>query len=88
MSRVEKATRPAPTRLTGRLRDDISHLIAQRNSLVERLENGSRQIEQMRQAGENTDEWERFWVRLLHQYEQTCDRLAEQERVAGLPRAS
>ncbi|MDP9352155.1 MAG: hypothetical protein M3P51_11510 [Chloroflexota bacterium] len=88
MSRIEKATRPAPADLGSRQRDEISHLVAQRNSLVARLETGSRQIEQMRASGESTEQWERFWVRLLHQYEQVCDKLVQQETSEGLRRAS
>lgn len=88
MSRIEKATKPAPAALGSRQRDEISHLVAQRNSLVARLETGSGQIEQMRAAGESTEQWERFWVRLLHQYEQVCDKLAQQETSEGLRHAS
>ena len=75
MKNVQRMAEPSPVGVTNRQRDTISHLIAQRNSLVDRLESGSRQIEQMRMAGEDVEQWERFWIRLLRQYEQVCDRL-------------
>lgn len=75
MKQPTRAGEPSPRGVTSRQRDTISHLTAQRNSLVDRLENGSRQIEELRLAGENVDQYERFWLRLLHQYEQVCDRL-------------
>ncbi len=88
MSIPKKTVQPSPSGRTSRERDEISHLVAQRNTLVDRLETGSRQIEQMRQAGENVEQWEQFWLRLLHQYEQACDKLARYEDQARLRRAS
>lgn len=88
MKNVHRSVEPSPTGIPAHRRDTISHLIAQRNSLVDRLETGSRQIEQMRMAGENVEQWERFWVRLLHQYEQLCDRLRDLEKEQELRKAS
>jgi hypothetical protein len=88
MNTVRKGGPPSPAGRTSRERDEISHLVAQRNSLVDRLETGSRQIEQMRRAGESVEQWERFWLRLLRQYEEVCDKLARHERPEGLRRAS
>lgn len=88
MSAVRKAVQPDPAHLSARTRDEISHLVAQRNALVDRLETGTRQIEQMRQAGEDVERWEAFWVRLLRQYETVCDRLALHESDVRMPRAS
>ena len=87
MSGIQRSPRPSPAGLSNRERDEVSHLVAQRNTLVDRLETGSRQIEQIRLAGENVDTWEQFWVRLLHQYEQVCDKLEQIERRSNLQRA-
>lgn len=86
--RVERACMPSPVGRSSVERDALSHLVAKRNSLVSRLENGSHQIEQLRQVGEDVTQWEAFWVRLLRQYEQVCDELAAHEAPADLRKAS
>lgn len=87
MKNLQRAAEPSPVGRTSRQRDTMSHLVSQRNSLVNRLESGSRQIEEMRATGQNVDEWERFWIRLLRQYEELCDKLAELEYEGELRRA-
>ena len=84
MREIERGVEPSPVGISPRERDAIAHLVAQRNSLVTRLETGSRQIEQMRAAGEDVAQWERFWVRLLSEYERVCDKLREHEERAEL----
>ncbi|MDQ3855416.1 MAG: hypothetical protein M3281_03375 [Chloroflexota bacterium] len=88
MKQAQRATEPSPVGLSPRDRDTIAHLVAQRNSLVDRLNNGSRQIEELRAAGEDVTSWEEFWVKLLQQYERVCDKLAQLERSVELRRAS
>ena len=88
MGNAQRVSEPSPVGLSAQRRDAIAHLVAQRNSLVERLNTGSRQIEEMRAAGDNVESWERFWIRLLRQYERICDRLAELEREPEMRRAS
>lgn len=46
-----------------------------RESLAQRLEDGYRRIEQAIAAGDDVAEWERFWIRLLREYEAICDTL-------------
>jgi hypothetical protein len=46
-----------------------------RESLARRLEDGYRRIDQAIAAGEDVAEWERFWIRLLREYEAICDTL-------------
>jgi hypothetical protein len=61
--------------------------VTRKNSLVGRLENGSRQIEELRASGESVEQWETYWLGLLRQYEQVCDRLRERAERAQLRRA-
>lgn len=52
-------------------------LTAQRDSLLERLEDGYQKIEQSLVAGQDVANWEDFWVLLLRRYEQVCDDLRD-----------
>ena len=88
MAQPRRAVEPSPAAVTSKRRDEAAHLVARRNSLVSRLETGTRQIEQLRTAGEDVEELERFWVRLLMQYEQVCDQLSELESPEDMRRAS
>ncbi len=88
MREVRRSQEPSPVGVTAQQRDTLAQLVAKRNELVTRLESGSRQIEEMRASGQNVDEWERFWIRLLGQYEQVCDRLKEPEDRQHLAAAS
>lgn len=85
--RIERASLPSPTGRSAVERDALSHLVAKRNALVSRLENGSQQIEQLRDAGEDVGQWETFWVRLLRHYEKVCDELAAYEESRELRKA-
>ncbi len=87
MKEIRRSREPSPLTMSNPQRDKMSHLVTRRNSLVDRLENGSRQIETMRVAGEEVQEWEIFWLRLLRQYEQVCDELTEIDNARELPRA-
>ena len=88
MDKLERSIQPSPAAMSSRRRDTLAHLVAQRNSLVARLEKASLQIEEARLAGEDVQQWETFWIRLLRQYEQVCDRIAELEASEELRRAS
>lgn len=46
-----------------------------RNLLERRLEDGYRRIDEAVAAGEDVAEWERFWIKLLREYESICDDL-------------
>jgi hypothetical protein len=49
-----------------------------RRSLLERrLEDGYRRIDEALADGQDVAEWERFWIRLLGEYEALCDDLAQ-----------
>ncbi len=85
--RIERASMPSTAGRNSVERDALSHLVTKRNALVSRLENGSHQIEQLRQAGEDVQQWETFWVRLLRRYEQVCDELATYEASPDLHKA-
>lgn len=47
--------------------------------LEARLNQGWDMIEQRRVAGEDVRGMEDFWIKLLHQYETSCDQLIERE---------
>lgn len=47
--------------------------------LEARLAQGWDMIEQRRVAGEDVRGMEDFWIKLLHQYETSCDQLIERE---------
>lgn len=71
---------PDTISLTGIVDDPHSRcqaLTAQRDSLLERLEDGYQKIEQRLVAGQDVANWEDFWVLLLHRYEQVCDDLRD-----------
>lgn len=55
---------------------------ARRRSLEQRLDDGYRRIEAARAAGQDIDAWETFWIQLLDEYVELCDRMA------GLPEAA
>lgn len=87
MARVRRSTDPVSASAHPRVRDEMAHLSAKRDLLVGRLENGSRQIEELRSAGTDVDAWEEYWIRLLRQYEQVCDELERVRHRVELPRA-
>ena len=55
----------------------VAKLEAKRDELVERLDKGSVRIEAARDQGKDVTEWEDYWISLLRQYEQICDKLKE-----------
>ncbi len=55
----------------------IAKLESRRDELVERLDKGAARIEEARAKGKDVQEWEDYWISLLRQYEQTCDKLRE-----------
>jgi len=55
----------------------VEDLEARRDELVERLDTGAARIEEAREKGRDVHEWEDYWIHLLRQYEQTCDKLRE-----------
>jgi len=48
-------------------------LTSDRDSLVRRLEDGDRKIAEARQSGSDVSRLEQHWIRLLREYEATCD---------------
>ncbi|MGE3797956.1 MAG: hypothetical protein AB7G88_08950 [Thermomicrobiales bacterium] len=44
----------------------------QRATLQHRLSEGYLRIEEALEAGQDVSNWERFWIELLHQYEEIC----------------
>jgi hypothetical protein len=40
--------------------------------LARRLDDGWNRIEQAEARGEDTQTWETFWIKLLHEYEAAC----------------
>jgi hypothetical protein len=42
--------------------------------LEQRLDDGYRRIDAGQLVGSDVDQWEDFWIDLLHQYEQLADR--------------
>ena len=46
--------------------------VSRRDSLEHRLEDGYRRIDEASLAGTDVMEWETFWIRLLHEYEDVC----------------
>ncbi len=55
----------------------VEKLEAKRDELVERLDKGAARIEDARSKGKDVSEWEDYWIQLLRQYEQICDKLHE-----------
>lgn len=51
---------------------DISVLQERRAALRARLDDGYRRIEEAELAGADVEEWETFWFKLLHEYEDVC----------------
>ena len=47
----------------------------QRATLESRLSEGYLRIEEALEAGQDVSNWERFWIELLHQYEDVCAQL-------------
>lgn len=54
---------------------DISCLQERRSALLGRLDDGYRRIEEAELAGSDVAEWEAFWFKLLHEYEDICREL-------------
>lgn len=54
---------------------DISGLQERRSALLGRLDDGYRRIEEAELAGADVAEWEAFWFKLLHEYEDICREL-------------
>ncbi|MCA9879156.1 MAG: hypothetical protein KC442_15300 [Thermomicrobiales bacterium] len=54
---------------------DITVLEERRTSLRGRLDDGYRRIEEAEMAGVDVAEWEAFWFKLLHEYEDVCREL-------------
>ncbi len=55
---------------------ELQHQLA---TLTQRLDRGLEKIEQARQQGQDCARWEALWLSLLHDYEQTWDRLHTKE---------
>ena len=55
----------------------IARFEMRRTELVGRLDLGAQRIEEARAEGKEVTQWENHWITLLHQYEQTCDRIRE-----------
>jgi len=51
-------------------------LTQQREELVRRLEDGDRKIAMARSAGSDVARLETLWIRLLREYEATCNAIA------------
>ena len=51
-------------------------LTQQREELVRRLEDGDRKIAMARSAGTDVTRLETLWIRLLREYEATCNAIA------------
>jgi hypothetical protein len=47
-------------------------LIARRNELLQRLNDGDVRIAAARRDGIDTTRWETHWIQLLREYEQVC----------------
>lgn len=54
---------------------NISVLEERRSALRGRLDDGFRRIEEAELAGADVAEWEAFWFKLLHEYEDVCREL-------------
>lgn len=54
---------------------DITELEGRRNALRGRLDDGFHRIEAAELAGADITEWEAFWFKLLHEYEDVCREL-------------
>lgn len=54
---------------------DLTVLEERRAALRGRLDDGFRRIEEAELAGADVAEWEAFWFKLLHEYEDVCREL-------------
>ncbi len=57
----------------------VEKLIEKRSEFVERLDIGAAKIEEARAQGKDVSSWEDYWISLLHQYEQVCNKLREMQ---------
>lgn len=56
---------------------EIARLEEKRDELVERLDVGAAKIEEARSQGKDVTQWEDYWITLLRQYENVCDKLRD-----------
>ncbi|MFT4039673.1 MAG: hypothetical protein QM692_15945 [Thermomicrobiales bacterium] len=63
------------TRKKAEPKSDIANLEERRNALRGRLDDGYQRIEAAELAGADIAEWEAFWFKLLHEYEDVCREL-------------
>ncbi len=56
---------------------EITVLQERRTALRGRLDDGYRRIEEAELAGADVVEWEAFWFKLLHEYEDVCRELEQ-----------
>ena len=54
---------------------ELTVLQERRAALRGRLDDGYRRIEEAELAGSDVAEWEAFWFKLLHEYEDVCREL-------------
>ena len=54
---------------------ELTELQERRTALRGRLDDGYRRIEEAELAGADVAEWEAFWFKLLHEYEDVCREL-------------
>ena len=54
---------------------EITVLQERRSALRGRLDDGYKRIEEAELAGADVAEWEAFWFKLLHEYEDVCREL-------------
>jgi len=64
-----------------------SELENERTELVRRLEDGDHKIAQATRDGKDVSRLETLWIRLLRDYEATCDAIARGEKTS-LPEAA
>ncbi len=58
---------------------DLRHQPQTIHTLEQRLNDGYERIERALARGEDVTAWERFWIDLLHQYEEAFDELDGKE---------
>jgi hypothetical protein len=51
-------------------------LNTEREALERRLAEGYVKIEEALARGQDVSTWERFWIELLHEYEEVCNQLS------------
>lgn len=54
---------------------EVTVLQDRRSALRGRLDDGYKRIEEAEMAGADVAEWEAFWFKLLHEYEDVCREL-------------